>query len=85
MKFLSAAALLVGFAAAETLTISHFLYVGVNGYPQISFNLSNGVSCEADHYSIPELGVPCSDPAYTVDIFEPQGHWLRVNHKVDDR
>ena len=85
MKFL-AAATLFGFAAAavETVTISHFLYVGVNGYPQISFKLSvDGVSCAADHYTVDSLGNPCDKPEWTFDILEEQGRKIRLHHTVD--
>ncbi|XP_014553049.1 hypothetical protein COCVIDRAFT_29643 [Bipolaris victoriae FI3] len=85
MKFL-AAATLFGFAAAavETVTISNFVYVGVNGYPQISFQLSvDGVSCAADHYTVDSLGNKCDNPEWTFDIFEAQGRMIRLHHTVD--
>lgn len=85
MKFLTAATLF-GFAAAavETVTISNFGYVGVNGYPQISFQLSvDGVSCAADHFTADSLGNKCDNPEWTFDIFEAQGRKIRLHHTVD--
>jgi hypothetical protein len=83
MKF-AAIALFAGAAAAvETITISHFVYVAVNGYPQLSFQLSAGnTACAADHYVV-EGTYSCEDPAYTFQILEEQGHKIRLSHTVD--
>ena len=82
MKF-AAIALFAGLAAAETITISHFLFVAVNGYPQLSFQLSaNDVTCGADHYVVGG-SYACEDPAYTFEILEEQGHQIRLSHTVD--
>jgi hypothetical protein len=84
MKFLASSLFLGLAAAAETVTISHFLYVGVNGYPQLSFNLSvDGVSCAVEHYEVPGTGYACSSPEWTFDVLEAQGHALRLHHAVD--
>lgn len=85
MKFL-AAATLFGFAAAavETVTIFNFVYSGVNGYPEISFQLSvDEVMCAADNYTIVSLGNPCDKPEWTFDILEELGRQIRLHHTVD--
>lgn len=81
---LIASSLFLGLAAAETVTISHFLYVGVNGYPQLSFNLSvDDVSCAVEHYEVPGTGYACSSPDWTFDVLEAQGHEITLHHAVD--
>jgi hypothetical protein len=82
MKF-AATALFAGLAVAETVTISNFVYVGVNGYPQLSFHLSaDDVRCAADHYVV-EGTYSCDDPAWTFKILEEQGRKLTLSHTVD--
>jgi hypothetical protein len=82
MKFV-ATALFAGLAVAETVTMSHFLYVAVNGYPQLSFRLSaNDVTCGADHYVVGGT-YTCEDPAWTFEIGEAQGHKITLSHTVD--
>jgi hypothetical protein len=78
MKF-AATALFAGLAIAETIT----LYVGVNGYPQLSFRLSaDNVQCGADHYVVGGT-YTCDDPAWTFEIGEEQGHRITLSHTVD--
>jgi hypothetical protein len=82
MKF-AFTALFAGLAAAETITISHFLYVGVNGYDQLSFRLSaDNVSCAADHYVVGGT-YSCDDPAWTFQINEAHGHQIALTHAID--
>jgi hypothetical protein len=82
MKF-AATALFAGLAVAETVTISNFVYVGVNGYPQLSFHLSaDNVSCAADHYVLGDI-YTCEDPAWTFKILEEQGRKITLSHTVD--
>ena len=98
MKF-AITALLAGFAAAapaaapaaaadafETVTISHFLYVGVNGYPQISFNIHSqqvdSVNCEATHIEVGSV-YSCDDPSYTFKVLAEQGKSLTLTHVLN--
>lgn len=76
-------------AAAENVTISNFAYVGVNGYPQISFDLSvDGVSCAVDNYTVPGFGYSCEKPEWTFDVLsfdvvaEGGRHFL-LHHTVE--
>jgi hypothetical protein len=65
------------------LLLSNFLYVAVNGYPQLSFRLSaNDVTCGADHYVVGGT-YTCEDPAWTFEIGEAQGHKITLSHTVD--
>ncbi|WP_171260057.1 hypothetical protein, partial [Acinetobacter baumannii] len=60
-----ATALLIGAAAATSVTVTNYHYVGVNGYPAMGFFLSaDDVQCSADRY-IPGVAYKCSDPAWT--------------------
>jgi hypothetical protein len=89
---LAIAALFAGIAAAaptvqedpfETVTISNFVYVGVNGYPQISFHIHSqrvdNVHCGADHIEVGGV-YSCDDSSYTFRVLEEQGHRLRLAH-----
>lgn len=85
MKF-AATALFAGLAVAETVTISHFVFVAVNGYPQLSFRAETAggdVSCGADHYVVDGPSYPCEDLAWSFTIGEAQGHRLTLSHTVD--
>jgi hypothetical protein len=83
MKY-AAVALFAGIAAAvETVTISHFVYVGVNGYPQLSFKLSaDDVSCAAEHFVVGGT-YTCDNPAWTFEVGAEQGRQLTLSHTVD--
>jgi hypothetical protein len=82
MKF-ATTALFAGLAIAETVTIERFVYVAVNGYPQLSFHLSvDDVHCGADHYVVGGT-YTCDDPAWTFEIGEEQGHQITLSHTVD--
>jgi hypothetical protein len=98
MKF-AITALLAGFAAAapaaapaaaadafETVTISNFLYVGVNGYPQISFNIHSqhvdSVNCEATHIEVGGV-YSCDDPSYTFKVLAEEGKRLTLTHVLN--
>lgn len=98
MKF-ALAALFAGLAAAaptatpdvhgdpfETVTISNFVYVGVNGYPQIDFHIHSqrvdNVHCAADHIEINGV-YSCDDPSYTFRVLAEQGSRLRLAHVLN--
>ncbi|KAF3005608.1 hypothetical protein E8E13_002270 [Curvularia kusanoi] len=94
MKF-AIAALFAGIAAAapaaaadpyETVTIYNFVYVGVNGYPQISYHirsqLVDGVHCAADHIEIGGV-YSCDDPSYTFKVIEERGRKLTLTHTLN--
>ncbi|KAL5113402.1 hypothetical protein ACEQ8H_008725 [Pleosporales sp. CAS-2024a] len=84
MKYAIATALFAGLGAAfETITISHFLYVGVNGYPQLSFLLdAQNINCAADKYVLGTT-YACDEPSYTFQIWEQQGHNITLSHTVN--
>jgi hypothetical protein len=98
MKFVIAA-LFAGIAAAaptaipdvhgdpfETVTISNFVYVGVNGYPQIDFHIHSqrvdNVHCAADHIEVDGV-YSCDDPSYTFRVLAEQGSRLRLAHVLN--
>ncbi|KAJ4332655.1 hypothetical protein N0V87_008215 [Didymella glomerata] len=98
MKF-ALAALFAGLAAAaptatpdvhgdpfETVTISNFVYLGVNGYPQIDFHIHSqrvdNVHCAADHIEINGV-YSCDDPSYTFRVLAEQGSRLRLAHVLN--
>ena len=94
MKF-AITALFAGIAAAapaattnafETVTISNFVYVGVNGYPQISYHIHSqhvdNVHCGADPVEVGGV-YSCDDPSYTFKILEEQGHYLTLTHVLN--
>ncbi|KAH3945021.1 hypothetical protein HBI56_055510 [Parastagonospora nodorum] len=84
MKF-AITALFAGLAVAENVTISNFLYVGVNGYDQISFSLSvDDINCGADHYVIGGM-YACDNKAWTFQINEAQGHQIKLLHAVNGK
>ncbi|KAL1792290.1 hypothetical protein ACET3X_008797 [Alternaria dauci] len=70
----------------ETVTISNFVYVGVNGYPQIDFHIHSqrvdNVHCAADHIEVGGV-YSCDDPSYTFRVLEEQGHRLRLAHVLN--
>jgi hypothetical protein len=91
---LTSIALFAGLAAAlptdpfkfETVAISNFVYVGVNGYPQISFHIHSqrvdNVHCGADHIEVGSV-YSCDDPSYTFRVIEEQGRKLRLAHVLN--
>lgn len=84
MKF-ATTALFAGVAAAavETVTISNFVYVGVNGYPQLSFQLSvDNIHCGADHFVVSGV-YNCDNPAWTFEVGEDHGREITLSHTVD--
>jgi hypothetical protein len=95
MKF-ALTALFAGLAAAapaaapaapvETVTISRFTYVGVNGYPQMSFWIHSqhvdNVHCGADHFEVGGV-YSCDDPSYTFKVLSEQGSELTLVHVLN--
>jgi hypothetical protein len=95
MKF-AITALFAGIAAAapaavaadayETVTISNFVYVGVNGYPQLSYHIHSqrvdNVHCAADHFEVGGI-YSCDDPSYTFKVLEEQGRYITLTHVLN--
>jgi hypothetical protein len=73
-------------AAVETVTIKNFVYVGVNGYPQISFHIHSqhvdNVHCGADHIEVDGV-YKCDDSSYTFKVLAEQGRRLTLTHVLN--
>lgn len=83
MKY-AATALFAGLAAATAnVTVSNFAYVGVNGYPQLQFNINvDGIQCFADHFVIGDT-YNCTTPAWQFTVLGYQGNNFTLHHTVD--
>ncbi|KAJ4367748.1 hypothetical protein N0V86_009870 [Didymella sp. IMI 355093] len=95
MKF-AITALFAGLAAAapaaapanpfETVTISKFVYNGMNGYPIMEFWVHSqhvdNVHCRAEHFEIGGV-YSCDDPSYTFKPLEKQGSELTLVHVLN--
>jgi hypothetical protein len=72
--------------AYETVTISNFVYVGVNGYPQLSYHIHSqhvdNVHCAADHFEVGGV-YSCDDSSYTFKVLEEQGRYITLTHVLN--